>query len=543
LARVALILVVLVASAAPAAVPMVLEGATATGVYRVALAPDVTTVPLREPHAWTLRVATAEGRRFFPDQLAIDGGMPGHGHGFSTEPAVTRLLENGAFLVEGMVFNMAGTWQLRVGVMGGGGWDVATFEFTIGADGVFTPGDGVPPDEAAPADDATWSARQQGVLRSLWLGSLAGVAEDPSNAMADDARAAAFGRALFFDPQLSASGRVACGSCHQIERLFTDGLSRAVGEGQTQRNTPDLVAVAERPWLYWDGRRDSLWAQALIPFEAAQEMGASRVGILQRLARNATYLRDYEACFGPLPSLAGLPAEAGPLGGPDLRAAWGSIPAPRQRQINMAISNVGKAIAAYERTIRPAAGRFDRYVEAVLQAGRHDENRLSADELAGLRLFLDADRTKCLRCHNGPLLTNQGFHNIGTGVFEGANLDFGRLFGLQAVLMDEFNCVGPYSDARDDECVQLGFVPRTHVPDTYAGAFKVPGLRNLAMTAPYFHDGRFTTLEQVVDHYRRPPQAALAAGEITPVDMNDTEARQLVAFLRTLDGGVTTNAH
>jgi hypothetical protein len=107
----------------------------------VTLAPDAATVPLRAPHAWTLRVATAEGRLFFPDQLAIDGGMPGHGHGLSTEPAVTRLLEDGTFLVEGMVFNMAGTWQLRVGVMGDGGWDVATFEFIVGADGVLTGAD------------------------------------------------------------------------------------------------------------------------------------------------------------------------------------------------------------------------------------------------------------------------------------------------------------------------------------------------------------------------------------------------------------------
>jgi cytochrome c peroxidase len=258
------------------------------------------------------------------------------------------------------------------------------------------------------------------------------------------------------------------------------------------------------------------------------------VQTLAVVAAEARYLELYVRTFGGLPDLAAIDPRAGPLGDAAQTAAWNAIPGERRKAINVAFANVGKAIAAFERRIVPVPGRFD--------ARADGRGTLSADEEAGLALFLDGTRTLCLRCHNGPLLTNQGFHNIGTGGFEGAQMDFGRLFGLQAVLMDEFNCLGPYRDGGDDACGHLVHAPRQDVPEEYAGAFKVPSLRNLTQTAPYMHDGRYATLSEVVEHYRHPPPAALAAGEIQPIDISDEEARQLVAFLVTLDGGYTISS-
>jgi cytochrome c peroxidase len=483
--------------------------------YRVTLAPTTPIVPLRTLHAWTLRLETREGVVFMPTELTIDGGMPGHGHGLPAVPEVTRLLPSGDLLLEGMLFNMAGTWQFRLRIGGPAGFDAATVAFELDAAGTIA--------GAAQGPD------QRPMLRSLSLTALGAVPAEPTNRVADDAAAVAFGRSLFFDPRFSASGSLSCASCHMPDKGFTDGLAQARGEGQTARNTPDLIGVAFRPWLYWDGRRDSLWAQALIPFEASLEMGGSRTRTLKQLTDEADYRARYQALFGALPDLEGIPENAGPLGTPAQIDAWNALPGARRKDLNRAFSNVGKALAAFERRIVPAPGRFDDFVD-----GKHT---LSADEETGMRLFLDDAKTACLRCHNGPLLSNQGFHNIGTGGFEGTQLDFGRVFGLQAVLMDEFNCLGPYSDGSRDDCGQLTHAPRQDVPDRYAGAFKVPGLRNLTLTAPYMHDGRYKTLQEVVEHYRKPPPAALVAGEIRPVDITDEEARQLVAFLESLDGG------
>ena len=484
--------------------------------YRIVLSPAVEPIPLRTLHAWTLRLETKDGVVFMPTELTIDGGMPGHGHGFPTVPQVTRLLPSGDLLMEGVLFNMAGSWQFRLRIGGPAGFDTATINFELDGAGAIAGVDSALPDTHA-------------MLRSLALTALGPLPAQPTNHLADNPAAAALGRALFFDPRFSASGTLSCASCHVPDKAFTDGIAQARGEGQTARNTPDLIGAGYRPWLYWDGRRDSLWAQALIPLEAPLEMGGSRVHMLRQLANEPDYRSRYQALFGALPDLDGLPQSAGPLGTSAQIDSWNSIPDARRREIDRAFSNLGKALEAFERRIAPVPGRFDAYVVG--------SQPLSSDEEAGLQLFMDATKTHCLRCHNGPLLTNQGFHNIGTGTFEGAQMDFGRVFGLQAVLMDEFNCLGPYSDGTQDDCGQLTHAPRQEVPDEYSGAFKVPGLRNLTLTAPYMHDGRYTTLEEVVEHYRKPPPAARAAGEIQPIEITDAQARQLVAFLKTLDGG------
>jgi cytochrome c peroxidase len=381
--------------------------------------------------------------------------------------------------------------------------------------------------------DISWSEREIRILRSLHIGEVVSPPPSASNRVADDSKAASLGRKIFFDARFSANGSLSCASCHQPDRYYTDNQPRAKGMAKTARNTPTVVGSSHLGWFYWDGRRDSLWSQALIPFEAKAEMGSNRTAVIQAIGRDDEYRREYESVFGTFPQKlldTQLPANAGPLSGDAERDAWQQIPAATARQINEVYANIGKSLAAFERTLQPSPTRFDRYVSALLAGEDNADDLLTTDEIAGLKLFLDSDRTRCLQCHNGPFFTNGGFHNIGTGNLHGEHLDFGRVFGLRAVLMDEFNCLGNYSDARPEQCLELRFLNQNaHVP--LEGAFKVPGLRNLAKTYPYMHDGRYETLAEVIAHYREPPDNT---HELKALDLSKKEAQQLMAFLLSL---------
>ena len=482
---------------------------------RATLQPQDGAVELGVFQAWILTLEDPDGAPLDQAQIVIGGGMPGHGHGMPTQPVVTDYLGDGRYLVEGIKLNMAGRWVIAIAAMTPAVRDRIRFEFEIDI----------------------WSAGERQLLATLYLDPANRPPSSPSNRVADDPDAARLGELLFFDERLSANGSMSCASCHQPERYFTDGKRRGEGVRRTGRNTPTVVGAAYLSWLYWDGRRDSLWAQAIVPFEAADEMGSSRLAVIRVVGSDKEYRALYESLFNGFPHdilSADLPQHAGPLGAEETRAAWQQIDPASAKQINTVYANIGKAIEAYQRTLPVPVSRFDQYVSTVLASDSRADTILDSDELAGLELFLDAERTHCLRCHNGPWFTNGGFHNIGTGTFSGPELDFGRVFGVRSVVMDEFNCLGVYSDAKPEDCRELRFLNRnSHVP--LEGAFKVPSLRNLAMTAPYMHDGRFTDLESVAEFYRRPPDTGQGGEhELLPLDISDAEARQLIAFLWTL---------
>ena len=149
-------------------------------------------------------------------------------------------------------------------------------------------------------------------IASLSLAALPPLPADPTNKYADDPAAAAFGATLFFDQRLSRDGNVACGTCHLIDRQFQDDLPRGKGVATTNRRTMPLAGVAWSPWLFWDGRRDSLWAQALTPLEDQAEHAGTRAGYAHFIAEH--FLERYERIFGPLPDLAGVRSSAGPRG-------------------------------------------------------------------------------------------------------------------------------------------------------------------------------------------------------------------------------------
>ena len=147
-----------------------------------------------------------------------------------------------------------------------------------------------------------------------------------------------------------------------------------------------------------------------------------------------------------------------------------------------------------------------------------------------------------MRCHNGPLLTNEGFHNIGTGPAPGGEgpFDYGRGFGLQAALFNPFACQGSFSDHTG--CEHVTFAQKQAQEGSVHGAFKVPSLRNVAATAPYLHDGRHDSLGAVLEWYRNPPSKADSGHELPVVSWSDADVAALEAFLGTLTALPGTSA-
>lgn len=382
---------------------------------------------------------------------------------------------------------------------------------------------------------SSWTHQELRTLASFQLSRLDGSALPPSNRYALNADAAVFGKQLFFDARLSLDGTLSCASCHLPERAFTDGRRLAQGIQGVSRNTQTLLGAAHSAWFYWDGRKDSLWSQALIPFEAPDEMGSSRVQLLRVVGGDAGYKDQYQRLFGEFPNEVfdtNIYELSGPWGNTQARNNWAKIPSTVKEKINRAFVNIGKSIAAYERTLPLPETKFDRYLDVLFNQGaKQAKSLLSNDEYSGLKLFLDESKTHCMRCHNGPLFTNNDFHNIGTGNFDGKTRDFGRFLGLRAVMQDEFNCLGRYSDADPEQCLELRFLPKHAHGDTY-GAFKTPSLRYLNKTGPYFHDGRFTLLEQVMSHYTSVSEGET---ELPKLLLSSEEMKQLLAFLNTLN--------
>jgi cytochrome c peroxidase len=393
---------------------------------------------------------------------------------------------------------------------------------------------------------ATWSESKRFLLGTLRLSELPPPPGDPGNQQGDDPAAAALGERLFSDTTLSRNGQIACRTCHEPERAFTDGRPTSVGLATLRRNAPSLLDVAYVRWPFRDGRADSLWSQALVPLEAPDEMGATRTAVVRRVLGDPELTALYREAFGPPPAIrwSDLPPDAGPRGDEAERAAWRALSEPTRESVTRVFTDLGKAIAAYERTLRSRPSRFDAYVDAVL-AGRPDEAEQLLDprEVAGLRVFIG--RGGCLACHLGPRLTDERFHNVGTGDLGTPHEDLGRDAGRRALLEFEFNCRSPYhSDAPTADCRHLDQMMATEIQALLRGAFRTPGLRNLPATGPYMHDGRHATLEEVVAFYRSPPDKAVVMHELPrTLDLSDQDAADLAHFLRALDGGSKIPSH
>jgi cytochrome c peroxidase len=374
-----------------------------------------------------------------------------------------------------------------------------------------------------------FSDAEKKTIGSLALSSLPSLKADTTNRFADLPAAAALGSTLFFDQGMSRDGNVSCATCHKIDRQFQDDLPQAVGVGHTNRRTMALAGVARDPWFFWDGRRDSLWAQALTPLENPLEHAGNRAAFAHYIKKR--FGERYERIFGPLPDLAAVPPNASPLGTDAEKAAWNAMPDRLAEDVNGVFANIGKAIAAFERSIEPSPTRFDRFaLDLVSGAEPQGDAVFTDEELLGLKLFIG--KANCVSCHNGPRFTDNSFHNTGVPPIAGLQPDRGRIDAVAQVETDPFNCFGAFRDGDESACRELRFMVKTG-PELVR-AYKTPSLRGAATRPPYMHSGQFSSLEEVVTHYDRAAASIEGTSELHPLDLSDRERAALVAFLKTL---------
>jgi cytochrome c peroxidase len=279
-------------------------------------------------------------------------------------------------------------------------------------------------------------------------------------------------------------------------------------------------------WPFWDGRVDSLWAQALGPIENPREMRSSRLFVAHRVA--SMHRAAYEAVFGVMPDLSDA-ARFPSAGGPG-DAAWEAMSAADRDVVTRVLVNVGKAVEAYERTLAPPHTRFDDYLAGNVDA-------LTTIERDGLREYV---REGCADCHYGPAMSDSAFHAIGMpGVGTDATLDVGRAAAFAPLSSSTFRRQGAFSD---DTSAADPLAGLTGFDEAMIGAFRTPTLRALRASGPYGHAGTFTIVRDVVVHYARirMPHAAdpHVAGSLDAhlVGFDDIASRvdPLTAFLMTL---------
>jgi cytochrome c peroxidase len=421
------------------------------------------------------------------------------------------------------------------------------------------------------------SADEMQLLRSLSASPLPAPPPDVSNSFADNAKAAELGRKLFSDSAFSGqlidsdndggpntlgakgqAGRVSCAGCHAPQTAFGDSRSAfgeiSLGAGWTRRRSPSLLDVGQAKIVMWGGRFSTLWSQPFGPLENPLEMNSSRLYTAQQIAQR--YKADYESVFGqgaldPLADATRFPAltsaktgcaltmavqhpRAAPPdalyechGTPGDKAEYDSMKPADQDLVTRVVINMGKAIAAFERTLSCGAGRFDAWI-----AG--DSSALTASEQRGAQLFVG--KAKCVGCHSGPYLSDQKFYNVGLKVIttrEGilnAN-DHGAHDDLAAAKADPLGIAGSYSDGNDGRLID-------NIGPEYDGAFRTPTLRCVRRRASYMHTGTTHTIEEAVAFFSRggDPNGFMGTSVLTPLRLTSSEIADVSAFLRSLDG-------
>ncbi len=355
----------------------------------------------------------------------------------------------------------------------------------------------------APALDFTAEERRRILRHGPWPPALL---PDPSNRVSGKPAAIAFGRALFFDRRLSVSGAVSCATCHKPERAWTDGLPRSRGQRVVDRNAPSLFNLRFNRWFGWDGAQDSLWAQNLRPLLDAREMGVGPGGAARLVRSDGQLSCLYRRAFDAAP------------GADDARV----------------FVDLGKALAAFLETQVTGRTPFDEFRDALARNDAAGQARYPAAARRGLRLFLG--RGNCAFCHFGPAFTNGEFADAGVPHFvEPGRVDPGRHGGIRKLRRSPYTLLGRFNDdAERSTAAKTRYVRLRH---GNFGEFRVPGLRNAALTAPYMHAGSHKTLADVVHHYSTLDEERLHAGGeriLRRLDLGARERADLVAFLETL---------
>ncbi len=309
----------------------------------------------------------------------------------------------------------------------------------------------------------------------------------------------ALGQKLFFDGRLSVDGTIACSTCHDPARAFTDGRPVSIGvKGRVgQRNAPTVLNALYNKTQFWDGRAKTLEDQAAFPIANPSEMGQPSLdAAVAQIAALPEYQQAFRSVFGRPPS------------GPDLV----------------------RAIASYERTQFSFDSPFDRFI-----AG--DKNAISESAKRGWELF--NTRARCNKCHalteekrDATYFTDNDFHNIGIGIIRH---DVVALSCQAEQLINSGNATAVDHAAIQTNMSVLGRFLITK-KDADIASFKTPDLRNVLITAPYFHDGSQETLWDVMDHYNKGDgiHNPYLDEDMQPLALTEGEIDDVVAFLATL---------
>ena len=317
----------------------------------------------------------------------------------------------------------------------------------------------------------------------------------------------ALGNKLFNDVRFSSTGEVSCATCHAVEKAFTDSpltVSEGINKLTGTRNAPTVINSVYFETMFWDGRSPSLEDQSLHPFTNPVEMGLEdHQPILEIVRSDPEYVSAFKGVFG-------------------------------KTGTEITMTEVTQAIAAFERTQVSGASPFDRWYYGG------EEDALTPAQKRGFELFVNEGR--CVSCHvveqTQALFTDNRFHNIGVGIndIQSEVPDLAREFLKADATASEVN-VEVLTDKRTSE---LGRFAVTRGFDEL-GSFKTPTLRNVAVTAPYMHDGSVATLLDTVKHYNHggvtnenDPVNDFLSGGIRPLDLTDEQMEDLVAFMEAL---------
>ena len=317
----------------------------------------------------------------------------------------------------------------------------------------------------------------------------------------------ALGEKLFKDKRFSTTGEVACETCHKIDKAFTDSplkTSEGINKMTGTRNAPTVINALYFDKLFWDGRSPSLEDQALHPFINPVEMGLKDHQPILDIARtDPEYVQAFQAVFG-------------------------------KTAAEITMTEVTKAIAAFERTVIAGDSPFDRWRYGG------EVTALNAAQKRGFDIFVNEGR--CVSCHRveqtQALFTDNRFHNIGVGINniqDDAPALATEFLRAEATLSEvDVKVLG------DKKTSELGRFAVTRNFDDL-GSFKTPTLRNVAVTAPYMHDGSVATLRDAVVHYNNggvtkegDPVNDFLSGGIRPLNLTDDQIDDLVSFMEAL---------
>jgi cytochrome c peroxidase len=367
------------------------------------------------------------------------------------------------------------------------------------------------------ADDETISDAQREQL--MTLGPLGPVPPSPSNAVADDEGAVELGAYLFNDNALSSTGSLACIDCHQPALGWSDDavLSVMANGNDSPRHSQTLTNVAYQPYMFWNGRSDSLWAQAFKAYNAVH--GIDKPTVVNYLRATDPYPALYAALFGELPDIEALAAD--PMVTEEQLAAI----------IDEVLVNCSKAIEAFERTLNSTNSPLDRWIEG-------EEGALTEQQKRGAALFVG--KGGCIECHSGPNLSDGWFHNIGLAPGTDSNAADA---GLAITLGDTaLNVAGQWSDDPEWGAEQIAELQQrvSAAGDALIGAHKTPTLRDVALRPRFGHNGEATSLADWIARYSTARVDEGAVGTVDPAyvprNLSTAEIADLVAFMDALTG-------